>query len=105
MGFRMKSEEGFTLLEVLVAVVILAVSLTVLLQVKTNQIRQIADQFERLDALQFYKKKSAGLPVEDRFILKIEKTDLLYGIKEVNNIIINRKTGKTVLNFRSYERN
>ncbi|WP_456392898.1 type IV pilus modification PilV family protein [Persephonella sp.] len=100
----MAGERGFTLLEVLVALVILSVSVTVILNIQSNQIGRIHQQYNRLDALLYYKKVLAGLPAGDRYTIKTTKKDLPYGIKEVENKITDRKTGEVHLIYRTYEK-
>lgn len=99
------NEKGFTLLEVLVAVVILAVSLSVLLDIQSNYIKRVDTDFQRLEALDFFKKNFYGLSIQnDKFSIKTEKQMLPYNIKEVENKIINKKTGKEILEITTYEK-
>ncbi len=99
------NSKGFTLLEVLVAVVILAVSLTALLNIQSNYIDRVHQDFQRLEALKFFKKHFYGLKVsDDRFLIKTKKETLPYSIKQVSNIILFRKTGKKVLTVITYEK-
>jgi len=100
----MTGEKGFTLLEVLIALLILSVSLTVILDIQSNQIGRIYQQYNKLAALWYYKKITAGLSVDDRYTIKTIKKDLPYGIKEVESKIIDRKTGEIHLIYRTYER-
>jgi len=98
----MNSQKGFTLLEVLVALVILSISLTVLLQIQTGQIKEISRSFKRIEALKYYKKLTSGVPVEKKFVIKVKKIEMPYGFKEVRNEIF--EGDKPVLVFYSYEK-
>ncbi len=96
---------GFTLLEVVVAIVILAVSLTVLLDIQSGYISRVDDAFKRIKALEFFKKHFYGLEVSnDNFFIKTEKENLPFGIKEVRNEILDKKTEKEVLQITTYEK-
>ena len=98
-------QEGFTLLEVLIAMVILATALSVLIEIQSNYISRVNQSFERLEALNFFKKDFYRLPKEnERFSIKVQKEDLPFGIKQVKNIIIDRKTQKEILVITTYEK-
>ncbi len=98
-------QEGFTLLEVLVAIVILAVSLTVLIDVQSRYISRVSQSYERLEALDFFKRDFYRMRKKtDRFSIKVQKETLPFGIKEVRNIIFDKKTQKEVLVITTYEK-
>lgn len=96
---------GFTLLEVLIAVVILAVSLTVLIDIQSRYISRVNQSLERLEALDFFKRDFYRIGKKtEKFIIKTQRKDLPFGIKEVKNIIFDKKTNKDVLVITTYEK-
>ncbi len=99
------NEDGFTLLEVLVAVVILATALVVLLDIQSNYIKRIDTDYQKLEALEFFKRDFYGMGKEEgKFIVKTEKETLPFDIKQVKNKIIDKNTGKEILTIITYER-
>ncbi len=96
------SSKGFTLLEVLVALVIFSIVFTFLLELESNHIRKVYNNFEKLKALQFFKKKELGLNTAESSF-RIESRKSLFDtfiVKE--NIIFNSK-GEEILKINTYK--
>ena len=99
------NKKGFTLLEVLVAIVILAFSFAILLKYQTTHIKNISLNFQKLEALKFFKIYYYGLKVDsNRFSIKKSIKYLPYNLRQVDNIILDRDTTKPILTITTYER-
>ena len=96
--------KGFTLLEVLIAILIFAISITILLEIESNYIRWINRNNLELEALQFFKKYNFGYEpyLDEKFTIEKEVKDRKEGFKEIKNKIIYRKTGETILIIKTY---
>ncbi|MBK3332298.1 type II secretion system protein [Persephonella atlantica] len=68
----MNSNRGFTLLEVVIAVVILSLSLTVILQVYANYLRDFKTEVEEIEKLQKVKRFLYKIPETGKSIPKVE---------------------------------
>lgn len=98
------NEEGFTLLEVLVAIVILVVSLSVLIDIQSNYIKRTEEDLIKLQAINFFKKHYYGIKPEGDFSIKVEKESLPFGVYEIKNKIYDKKTEKEILEIITYEK-
>ena len=102
--FGTSGKGGFTLLEVVVALVILAVSFTVLLQIQGRYISLNSQDFEKLRALKYMKEYIYNIPVkEKKENIKIkEKKELYLGnINRITYMLF--KDGKPILQMYEYE--
>ena len=102
------NQEGFTLLEIVVALTIFAVAFAVLIKIQSNNISHIRNSFEKLEAIKFFKEQIYTIPQretsEDQFSWKEERKRIEFGIKEIRYKIIDRGTGKEILEIKTYER-
>ncbi len=98
--------KGFTLLEVLISILIFAISITILLEIESNYIRWINRNNLELKAIQFFKKYNFGYApyLDENFTIKREIINREEGFKEIKNKIIYRKTGETVLVITTYQK-
>ncbi len=96
------SNRGFTLLEVLVALVIFSIVFTFLLELESNHIKRVYNNFEKLKALQFFKKKELGLNTAENDF-KIESRKFLFDSFIVNENIIFNGNGKELLRINTYK--
>ncbi len=101
-------QEGFTLLEVLIAVTIFAVSFTLLVRIQSESISKVEQNFKRLEAVKFFKEKIYSIPERETsdeiFNLREEKKKIEFGIDEIIYTVVERKTGKKILEIKTYER-
>ena len=99
--YQSGNSKGFTLLEVLVALVLFSVVFTVLIELETNHIKRVYKNYEKLKALQFFQKNEMGFnPVDTEF--KVERKSSRYDnfiIEE--NVILNREN-EEVLTIKNY---
>ncbi len=101
---KSQNEGGFTLLEVVVALVILSVSFTVLIKIQTRYISLNSTNIERIRALKDMKEYIYNIPVKERNEdVKIEEKKELYE-ENVNRITyILKKDNKPILEMYRYE--
>lgn len=80
----MTNNKGFTLLEVVVAVVILSVSLTVIIQIYTNYIKHLRADTEQIESIQKVKRYIYHITEIDSPIpkIKVETKETKYGISK-----------------------
>jgi len=98
--------KGFTLLEVVVAVAVLAVGASALLYVASNSVNRVYQSESRIRALQLIKRKIYGIDVNgtlDDFTIEEKEKSLDLGVKE-KTFIVKNKNGKDVLTFYYYEK-
>ncbi len=96
------SSGGFTLLEVLIALVIFSIVFTFLLELESNHIRKVYNNFEKLKALQFFKKKELGLnTAESKF--KVESRKYIFDSFIVNENVIFNSKGEELLRINTYK--
>ncbi|SNR80468.1 prepilin-type N-terminal cleavage/methylation domain-containing protein [Desulfurobacterium atlanticum] len=99
-------EKGFTLLEVVVAVAVLAVGASVLLYVASNSTNRVYQSESRISALQLIKRKVYDIDANGTLNgFTIEEKDKTFdlGVKE-RKFIVKDKNGKEVLTFYYYEK-
>ena len=102
----MKTNSGFTLLEVVAAVTIFAIAFTVLIKIQSQHIADLQTQFEKLEAMKFFKIKNYKIPAEtltDRFHLKEESKIIDFGIKQTKYTIFDKNNHK-ILEIKTYEK-
>ena len=94
--------KGFTLLEVLVAIVIFSIVFILLIELESNHIKRFSQNLQKLEALQFFKIKKLGISTdEEKF--KIEKRSSYFGNLIISENIISDKNGKEVLTINTYK--
>ncbi|WP_297455725.1 prepilin-type N-terminal cleavage/methylation domain-containing protein [Persephonella sp.] len=104
--YGMKTNSGFTLLEVVAAVTIFAIAFTVLIKIQSKHIADLQTQFEKLQALKFFKIKTYKIPGEtltDRFHLKEESKTIDFGIRQIKYTIFDKNQHK-ILEIKTYEK-
>ncbi|WP_457621817.1 type IV pilus modification PilV family protein [Persephonella sp.] len=101
------NQEGFTLLEVLVAITIFVVAFTVLIKIQTASISEIEKSLKKLEALKFFKEEMYTIPERetsrDDFTYRTKKRKIHFGINEIIHTISDRKTGERILEIKTYE--
>ncbi len=99
-----QNQQGFTLLEVVVALVILAISFTVLIEIQTRYISLNSENLEKIRALKYMKEYIYNIPVKEREdSIKVEEKKELYE-ENVNRITYKLiKDGKQILEMYKYE--
>ncbi len=80
----MANSKGFTLLEVVVAVVILSVSLTVIIQIYANYIRYLRTDTQQIESIQKVKRYIYHITETDSSLpeIKVETKETKYGISK-----------------------
>ncbi len=98
------NEKGFTLLEVVVALVILAISFTVLIEIQTRYISLNSENIEKIRALKYMKEYIYNIPVKEKEDnIKVEEKKELYE-ENVNRITYTLiKDNKPILEMYKYE--
>jgi len=101
-------QEGFTLLEILVAISIFAVAFTILVKIQTDNISKVEENFKKINALKFFKEEVYTIPERETskedFGYRVEKKKIQFGINEIIYRITDRKTGEKILEIKTYER-
>jgi len=98
-------KNGFTLLEVVIAITIFSISVLLLLEIESNNIRHIENSFKRLKALSFFQQYILRIKTQsDEYLIETEKKHILPQVKEVKNKIIDRNDKKEVLEIITYEK-
>jgi len=103
-GIFNNSQNGFTLLEVLVALVILAISFSVLIKIQTRYISLTSSDVEKIRALKYMKEYIYNIPVKEKNKnVKIEEKKELYdeNINRITYTLI--KDEKPILEMYKYE--
>lgn len=103
-GIFNNSQNGFTLLEVLVALVILAISFSVLIKIQTRYISLTSSDVEKIRALKYMKEYIYNIPVKEKNEnIKIEEKKELYdeNINRITYTLI--KDEKPILEMYKYE--
>ncbi len=98
------SSKGFTLLEVVVAIVIFAVGISVLIKIQTEHIVRTSDNIERLKALKPLKEYVYDIPVvekDETYSIDMKKKPAEYDLIKI--IYQVKKDKKTVLEMFEYE--
>ncbi|HHG73575.1 MAG TPA: prepilin-type N-terminal cleavage/methylation domain-containing protein [Persephonella sp.] len=102
-----KTNSGFTLLEVIVAITIFAIAFTVLIKIQFHHITDIQKQIERLEALKYFKIRNLKIPGEittdDRFKIRQETRTIDFGIKQTTYTVFD-KQNRPVLEIKTYEK-
>jgi len=96
---------GFTLLEVVVALVILSVSLTALIQIQTNYISKNTQNIEKIRGLKPLKEYIYNIPVkekESQYIVKEKKEPYQFNIYRITYQLY--KNNKLILEMYKYEK-
>jgi len=107
MIYQSGTTDGFTLLEVLVAVVIFAVAFTTLYAIQTNYIKEYSQNQLQLQALQFLKKYQLDKSrYSNHPYFKVEEKTNLYilDIKRTVYTVIHRKTGREILTVEEFHK-
>ncbi|WP_456401659.1 type IV pilus modification PilV family protein [Persephonella sp.] len=106
--FGKNNQEGFSLLEVLVAVTIFAVAFTLLIKIQSTNIARIDESIKKLEGIRYFKEEFYLIPnrtiPEDRYIIKEKKEKIDFGINEITYTIIEKNTGKKIIEIKSYEK-
>jgi len=98
------SSKGFTLLEVVVALVIFAVSITVIINIQTNHITKIAENLEKVRALNYLKEYVYNIPVKEskkEFKIEEKKKPYEFDLNKITYQVI--KGDKTIIELFEYE--
>jgi prepilin-type N-terminal cleavage/methylation domain-containing protein len=96
--------KGFTLLEVLIGIVIFSVVFTVLIRIQSENISGVYNSIRKVKALNFFKEKYYNIKSESPdFRIEKKQKDTVFGLKEINYTIIDRKTKKPILDLKTYE--
>jgi prepilin-type N-terminal cleavage/methylation domain-containing protein len=97
-------ERGFSLLEIVIAITIFASSVILLLEIEANHIKKMERSFKEIEALKFFQEHTLRLKVlDDRFEIKTEKRYILPTVREIRNIVIDRKKNEPVIEIITYE--
>jgi prepilin-type N-terminal cleavage/methylation domain-containing protein len=101
---KTQKEGGFTLLEVVVALVILAISFTVLIEIQSRYISLNSENIEKIRALKYMKEYIYSIPVKEKEEnIKVEEKKELYE-ENVNRITYSLiKDNKLILEMYRYE--
>lgn len=110
MIFQCGMNKGFTLLEVVVAITIFLVAFSVLIKMQVNNIHKIEENLLKINALEYAKiyfygltNKSEIKPLNEFEVKETTKT-IDFGIREINIQVIEKSTGETILNLKTYEK-
>ncbi|NPA51914.1 MAG: prepilin-type N-terminal cleavage/methylation domain-containing protein [Aquificae bacterium] len=98
------NKEGFTLLEVVVAIVIFAVGISVLLKIQTQHIVRTAENIEKIRALKPLKEHIYNIPVKERDkSYNIDEKRSPYEYNLIKIIYQVKKKDKIILELFEYE--
>lgn len=98
------TNKGFTLLEVLVGIVIFSIAFTVLIKIQSENISGIYNSIKKTKALNFFNESYYNIKKENpEFTIHQESKDTVFGLKEIDYTVLDKKTGKPILKLRVYE--
>lgn len=98
------SSKGFTLLEVVIALVIFAVGISVLLNIQSKHILKTADNIEKIKALKPLKEYIYNIPVKEKdktYNIDERRSPYEYNLIKITYSV--KKGKKTILKMFEYE--